>query len=88
MSDFETMLQKELLRGVAGQPGALVDAMWLDPAQLNGPEWQYRTASGQIGGLVLGYRNGRGIGTVDNRHVLRLPGRAAARASRSSCRIC
>ena len=74
MSDFEQELQKELPRGVVGQPGALVDAMWLEPAKLTGPQWQYRTASDQIGGLVLGYRDGRGIGTLDNRHVLTVAG--------------
>ncbi len=74
MSEFEDLLQKALLRGVAGQPSALVDAMWLEPAKLTGPEWQYRNAAEQIGGLVLGYRDGRGVGSLDNRHVLTVAG--------------
>ena len=74
MSEFDEQLQTALSRGVAGQPGALVDATWLDPARLAGPEWQYRNGRGQVGGLVLGYRGGRGIGTLDNRHVLTVAG--------------
>ena len=71
MNEFERQLQTYLRRGVAGQQGAIVDAGWLDPALLTGPEWRYRNKDGQVSGLVLGYRNERGIGSDDNRHVIR-----------------
>lgn len=74
MNDFEADLQTALRRGVSGQVGGVVDAMWLEPERLTGPEWSYRIAGDKVGGLVLGYRNGRGIGSVDNRHVLTVAG--------------
>jgi type IV secretion system protein VirD4 len=74
MTDFETELQSALRRGVPGQLGAVVDAMWLEPERLHGPEWSYRNTDGKVGGLILGYRNGRGIGSTDNRHVLTVAG--------------
>lgn len=74
MADFETELLGDLRRGVPGQRGNVVDAEWLEPGRLNDPEWQYRNAAGHVAGLLLGYRNGRGIGTLDNRHVLTVAG--------------
>jgi type IV secretion system protein VirD4 len=74
MSDFESELQTALRRGVPGQQGNVVDAVWLDPEKLNGPAWNYRNASSQVGGVILGYRNGRGIGSTDNRHILTVAG--------------
>lgn len=74
MADFESELLKDLRRGVPGQRGAVVDAAWLDPGRLNDPEWQYRNPAGQVGGLILGYRNDRGVGMLDNRHVLTVAG--------------
>jgi type IV secretion system protein VirD4 len=74
MTDFEATLQTALRRGVPGQQGNVVDASWLDPQKLTDPEWSYRLQSGQVGGVVLGYRNGRGIGSTDNRHILTVAG--------------
>lgn len=74
MNTFENELQTALRRGVPGQLGGVVDAMWLEPERLHGPEWNYRNSDGKVGGLILGYRNGRGIGSNDNRHVLTVAG--------------
>jgi type IV secretion system protein VirD4 len=74
MTDFESNLQTALRRGVAGQQGNVVDAAWLEPEKLTGPQWSYKTAAGQVGGIILGYRNGRGIGSMDNRHILTVAG--------------
>lgn len=74
MSDFETELKTALRRGVSGMQGNLVDAAWLDPEKLNHPMWGYRMPSGQVGGIILGFRNGRGIGSKDNRHILTVAG--------------
>jgi len=74
MDAFEHKLQKLLRRGVAGQQGAIVDAGWLEPHLLAGPEWRYRNAAGHVGGLVLGYRNEQSIGSDDNRHVMTVAG--------------
>ena len=72
--DFEMALAQALPRGVAGQKGRIVDAEWLDPSELAGPRWQYRDQHGSVGGIILGYRNGRGIGSMDNRHILTIAG--------------
>ncbi len=74
MNDFETRLQAALVRGVPGKSGGIVDAAWLDPAELTGPDWRYRNLAGSIAGLILGYRNDAGIGSMDNRHVLTVAG--------------
>lgn len=74
MNDFEAELKAVLRRGVAGSQGNVVDAAWLDPEKLSESMWGYRTASGQVGGIILGYRNGRGIGSMDNRHILTVAG--------------
>ena len=71
MNDFETRLQGALVRGIPGKSGGIVDAAWLDPAELAGPDWKYRNRTGSVAGLILGYRNDEGIGCMDNRHVLR-----------------
>ncbi len=74
MNDFEAELKSALRRGVAGAQGNVVDAAWLDPEKLGQPMWGYRMPSGQVGGVILGYRNGRGIGSTDNRHILTVAG--------------
>ena len=74
MDDFEAELEADLGRGIDGQPGALVDAAWLDPARLTGPKWSYRDNENKIGGIILGYRKKRGIGSTDNRHILTVAG--------------
>lgn len=75
MSDqFEKSLEEALRRGIAGKRGGVVDATWLDPEMLTGPKWAYRNGDGKVGGLILGYRNGRGIGCSDDRHVLTVAG--------------
>lgn len=74
MNDFETELKRALRRGVPGAQGNVVDATWLDPEKLNQPMWGYRMPSGKVGGIILGFRNGRGIGSMDNRHILTVAG--------------
>mgnify|MGYP003386172654 CR=1 FL=1 len=74
MIDFEQMLNEALVRGLPGKSGGIVDASWLDPALLAAPDWAYRDARGECAGLVLGHRLGRGIGTLDNRHMLTVAG--------------
>lgn len=74
MTTRQARIEKRLRRGVAGQTGSIVEAEWLDPAALHGPEWHYRNEAGQFAGLLLGYWDGRGVGTTDNRHVLTVAG--------------
>ena len=54
--------------------GRIVEAEWLDPGELTGPRWQYRNEKNEVAGLILGYRNGRGVGSMDNRHILTAAG--------------
>lgn len=78
MADFETALENDLPRGLRGDEGSLVEACWLDVAELKQPEWRYRDDKNRVAGLVLGYRavDGRtmGIGWLDDRHVLTVAG--------------
>jgi len=75
MNDFEKKLENDLVRGIPGKSGGIVDAAWLDPAELTGPDWSYRDpATNEVSGLILGYRNDRGVGCRDNRHVLTVAG--------------
>ena len=52
MNDFETRLQSALVRGIPGKSGGIVDAAWLDPAELTGPDWRYRNRAGAVAGLI------------------------------------
>lgn len=74
MSEFEKGLEVDLVRGLPGKSGGIVDAAWLDPAELTGPDWRYRGPDNTVSGVLLGYRNGRGVGTLDNRHMLTVVG--------------
>lgn len=74
MDEFEDKLGKLLVRGLPGKQGGIVEARWLEPAELSDPVWSYRGADGGVSGLVLGYRGGRGVGCTDNRHVLTVAG--------------
>jgi type IV secretion system protein VirD4 len=74
MNEFETRLANDIVRGLPGKTGGIVDAAWLDPAELLKPDWAYRDASKAVAGLILGYRNDRGVGSIDNRHVLTVAG--------------
>ena len=74
MDKFEQDLEVDIRRGVAGRSGELVDAMWLEPEKLTGPKWQYRDKRDRIAGVVLGYRNKKGVGSLDNRHILTVAG--------------
>lgn len=74
MDDFETKLNGDLKRGVRGESGSLVDSEWLEPEQLRGDYWRYRDKDNRCAGIVLGYRNGMGVGTCDNRHILTVAG--------------
>ena len=73
-------IEKHLRRGVSGQSGATVEAAWLDPAELQRDEWRYRDKDGRFAGIFLGYWDGRGIGTTDNRHVLTVAGSRGGKA--------
>jgi type IV secretion system protein VirD4 len=73
--DWESNLDRDVLRGVSGKTGGIVNSAWLNPADLEGPKWSYRDATSKaVSGLVLGYRNDRGIGSIDDRHVLTVVG--------------
>lgn len=74
MSQWQERIQARMKRGLAGQPGATVDAAWLEPEELQNPEWRYRDKNGRFAGLLLGYWDGNGIGSMDNRHVLTVAG--------------
>lgn len=74
MSDFEDDLDQVLSRGRPDGHGNLTDAKWLDPAELAGREWRCRDDAGRAAGLLLGYRDGRAIGWLDDRHVLVVAG--------------
>ncbi len=74
MNVWQDRIQQRLKRGLAGQDGAIVDAAWLDPAELNKPFWRYRDDQDRFAGLLLGYWDQRGIGTTDNRHILTVAG--------------
>lgn len=74
-NDWERNLDKDLLRGLPGKTGGIVNSSWLDPAELVGSKWAYRDAASKaVQGLILGYRNDRGIGSIDDRHVLTVVG--------------
>lgn len=74
-NDWERSLDRETLRGLPGKIGGIVDSAWLNPAELDSPKWAYRDATLKaVTGLVLGYRNDRGIGSIDDRHVLTVVG--------------
>ncbi len=79
MSQFEQLLQNDLRRGVEGQPSALVDAMWLDPERLADQRWQHRKTPDRIGGLILGHRLNKSVGSTDNRHILTVAGSRAGK---------
>lgn len=73
--DWERNLDRDILRGVSGKTGGIVNSAWLDPADLDSTKWAYRDpVSKAVVGLVLGYRNDRGIGNIDDRHVLTVVG--------------
>jgi type IV secretion system protein VirD4 len=76
---FEAALTADLPRGVNGASGALVEARWLDPAELQGPRWSYRNGAGAISGLLLGYRNGQAVGIDDDRHAVLIAGARAGK---------
>lgn len=74
-NDWEQKLDQEILRGVAGKTGGVVNSSWLDPAELASQKWTYRDpVSNVVSGLILGYRNDRGVGSIDDRHVLTVVG--------------
>lgn len=77
--DFEASLDADVARGVAGKKGRVVEAEWLDPNELAKSEWHYRNDDKEVAGVILGYRNGRGIGSMDNRHILTAAGSRAGK---------
>lgn len=73
--NWEETLDKEIVRGVPGKIGGVVDSSWLAADQLVGSKWAYRAAdSDAISGVVLGYRDDRVIGSRDDRHILTVAG--------------
>lgn len=74
MNEFEQNLSEDLVRGIPGKSGGIVDASWLDPAELLKPGWAFRNTSKAVAGLILGYRNDRAVGSIDDRHVLTVAG--------------
>lgn len=62
--EWEEALLDELPRGVAGRDAVVPGARWSEPGEL-GEAWAYKRSS-----IFLGYRDGRGIGSTDDRHVL------------------
>jgi type IV secretion system protein VirD4 len=78
MTDFEMALESDLPRGVRDGQSALVEACWLESEEFTAPEWRYRNERGQFAGILLGYRTVggvvRGVGALDNRHVLTVAG--------------
>lgn len=79
MSDFESDLGHDLPRGFSGGGGQLVEAQWLDPAELTHRRWRYADEQGRAAGLLLGYRGGRGIGLLDDRHLVTIAGSRAGK---------
>jgi type IV secretion system protein VirD4 len=78
VSDYEEMVGRLFPRGVDGNRGSVVEARWMDPAELMRPDWDYRDKQKRMAGLVLGYHPtteadvGRGV--LDDRHVLTVAG--------------
>lgn len=61
---WDNDLLNELPRGVAGRDDMVPAARWAEPGEL-GEAWAYKRSS-----IFLGYRDGRGVGSADDRHVL------------------
>ena len=74
MNEFERKLVDALKRGIPGRDGGVVDASWLSLQKLLEPQWGYKNGAGKFAGLVLGYRDDRAVGSLDNRHVLTVAG--------------
>jgi type IV secretion system protein VirD4 len=71
--DFEKALLQALPRGLNGGTDTVPGARWADPGALP-PNWKYKPSS-----IFLGFRNGRGIGCDDDRHVLLAAGSRAGK---------
>ena len=77
-NEFEAKLRSELPRGHAkqakssGRERALF-TRWLTSAEMTGNQWQPE------GGLLLGRREGRVIGWLDDRHILTIAGSRAGK---------
>lgn len=74
MGVFEKKLEQDLPRGVPGRSGSLVEAKWQLPLDTASGRWSYRDGAGKVAGLILGYGEDRGIGRIDNRHILTVAG--------------
>jgi type IV secretion system protein VirD4 len=72
---WEASLDQDILRGLPEKTGGIVNSSWLNPEDLDGPKWEYRDKrTSAVAGIVLGYRNDRGIGSMDDRHALTVVG--------------
>lgn len=61
---WEEELLRDTPRGIQGREPRVPSAHWAQGSDL-GPEWTYHRKS-----IFLGYRDGKGIGLADDRHVL------------------
>jgi len=79
-SSWEERLDKDLVRGVPGKVGGVVDSAWLDQAELTGSKWRYRDdLAAAVSAILLGYRGDRAVGSRDDRHVLTVAGSRAGK---------
>lgn len=73
MVSWEAELAAETPRGLQDGDDQVPSARWADPRSL-GPEWAYDRRS-----ILLGYRDGKGIGCGDDRHLMLVAGSRAGK---------
>jgi type IV secretion system protein VirD4 len=78
MDRFQQGLQRELPRGLDGALGLPVEARWARLDELS-DGWSHRDKDGRCVGIFLGYRGGKSIGSVDDRHVVTVAGSRAGK---------
>src|ERR1043166_578423 len=70
---WEADLSAALPRGLGSSDDRVPGARWALPEEL-GPEWTYRRSS-----ILLGYRDGKALGSSDDRHLLLVAGSRAGK---------
>jgi type IV secretion system protein VirD4 len=78
MDRFEQVLQRELPRGLDGALGLPVEARWARLDEL-ADGWSHRRQDGRCAGIFLGYRDGKSVGRIDDRHVVTVAGSRAGK---------